>query len=135
VPSKWDTESPRYNNATSFSFQELDRRLGTNISAVPVSSLNNKSLIQVLAKTVSGRAKIIRIGNKTFPGTELRRLLDLSSTAINWSIKQNGIVFITQGYGHGVGMSQYGANGMAREGKDFKEILTHYYRGISIETW
>ena len=135
VPSKWDTESPRYKNATSFSFQELDRRLGTNISAVPVSSLNSKSLIQVLAKTVSGRAKIIRIGNKTFPGTELRRLLDLSSTAINWSIKQNGIVFITQGYGHGVGMSQYGANGMAREGKDFKEILTHYYRGISIETW
>ncbi len=135
VPSRWDAQSPRFNNATSFTFQELDMRLGTNISAVPVSSLNSQSLIKILAKTVSGRAKTIKIGARTFSGTELRRLLDLSSTDINWTIKQNGIVFLTQGYGHGVGMSQYGANGMAKEGKDFKEILAHYYRGISIETW
>ena len=74
------------------------------------------------------------INNKTFKGTELRKLLSLRSTDI--TIKQNKdiIEITTNGYGHGVGMSQYGANKLAKKGYTYKEILNYYYQDIKIDS-
>ena len=68
------------------------------------------------------------IGGKTYRGTELRQKLGLRSTAFSVSVGEY-ITITTRGYGHRVGMSQYGADAMALEGKDYTQILAHYYQG------
>ncbi len=135
VPSPWDQDSPRYQADLSFSLAELDRKLGVNLAAVPVTALTppGGTAMKVLEKTATGRVKTIKIGNKTVAATELRQLLGLPSTDFSWQVQGDRITFHTRGYGHGVGMSQYGANGMAKEGKNFAAILTYYYRGARIE--
>ncbi len=75
----------------------------------------------------------MRIGDRVFTGREIRSRLALPST--NFNLKEDGayLVFSTSGYGHGVGMSQYGANGMAKRGYSFEDILYHYYTGITLK--
>lgn len=68
-------------------------------------------------------------------GSTLRGILGLRSACFEWEVQDGKIVFFVTGYGHGVGMSQYGANEMAREGADYREILTHYYTGVSVEAF
>ncbi|MDN5325476.1 MAG: stage sporulation protein [Moorella sp. (in: firmicutes)] len=135
VPSPWDKTSPRYNDSRTYSLRELDSKLGVNLEAVPTAALAapGGTAIRVLEKTPTGRVKTIKIGGKTFAATDLRKLLGLPSTDFTWQVQGDRITFHTIGYGHGVGMSQYGANGMAREGKNFAEILAYYYRGTKIE--
>ncbi|KYH33606.1 stage II sporulation protein D [Neomoorella mulderi] len=136
VPSPWDKEAPRYHDTISFTLEELDRKLGVNLTSVPAAALapSGGTAMKVLEKTPTGRVKTIKIGNKTFAATELRQLLGLPSTDFTWQVQGDRMIFNTTGYGHGVGMSQYGADGMAREGKNFADILTYYYRGVKIES-
>ena len=68
----------------------------------------------------------------TLTGPELRRLLGLRSTDMEIAQGSGAVTIRTQGFGHRVGLSQYGAKAMAEEGSDFVEILTHYYQGTSI---
>jgi len=75
----------------------------------------------------SGRLLTANIGGVTVTGTELRKLFDLRSTGVEISISDDGVVFSVTGYGHGVGMSQYGANAMAQNGSTYDEILSWYY--------
>jgi stage II sporulation protein D len=78
--------------------------------------------------------KEIQVGDKVLSGRDIRELFGLRSA--NFSLAFNGkedIIFTTRGYGHGVGMSQWGANGMAKAGYSYVEILQHYYLGVSIE--
>ena len=80
----------------------------------------------------SNRVKEITINNTIYKGTKLRKLLNLRST--DFKIEVNDIVKITtNGYGHGVGMSQYGANMLAKEGYNYMDILNYYYKNIEIE--
>ena len=65
-------------------------------------------------------------------GKEVREKLKLKSTDFTWERKGDKIIVNTKGYGHGVGMSQYGANGMAAEGKTYKDIINYYYKGVQI---
>ena len=76
----------------------------------------------------------MQLGNCIYTGTEIRRALGLSSALfyVSFIDEDEKILFTTNGYGHGVGMSQYGANGMAKEGKNYKEILNHYYTGTDV---
>ena len=74
------------------------------------------------------------MGNKEYTGAELRKLFSLRSAAFEVSRRDNKYIFTVRGYGHGVGLSQYGANGMAKDGADYKEILCHYYGKINIGT-
>lgn len=82
--------------------------------------------------SASRRINSLEINDKKFKGTEVRSLLNLRSTDFDIDIGESEIIITTKGYGHGVGMSQYGANGMAKEGYNYKEILSHYYNNITI---
>lgn len=75
----------------------------------------------------SGRVKSITIGGVKLSGTEMRKLFSLRSTAFKLEYKNNRFLFTVTGYGHGLGMSQYGANVMAKNGFTYREILAHYY--------
>ena len=85
--------------------------------------------------TVEGSAPVdtVTVGGVTVRGVELRQLYGLRSAAFDVEVQNGRILFFVTGYGHGVGMSQYGANEMAAQGADWKEILTHYYTGIAFE--
>ncbi|MGB9858306.1 MAG: stage II sporulation protein D [Moorellaceae bacterium] len=135
VPSPWDREAPRFRNMVTWALAEVDQKLGVSLSSVPVSALNppQGQVIKVEEYTPTGRIKTIRIGNKTFKATDLRKILNISSTDFTWQVQGDRITFISVGNGHGVGMSQYGANGMAKEGKNFLDILYHYYQGVKLE--
>lgn len=85
-----------------------------------------------IKKDTSNRVDEIVINNKTFKGIDIRKKLNLRSTDFTFSIKDNEVIVTTNGYGHGVGMSQYGANLMAKEGYDYKDILKKYYTGVEI---
>lgn len=99
---------------------------------ISILGLDNLDEIQILEINNSGRVEKVQIGNKIFSGVELRNMLGLRSTDFE-IIKNNNIITITtKGYGHGVGMSQYGAKGMAEQGYSYREILNHYYTNVNI---
>lgn len=87
--------------------------------------------ISVLEKTKTGRIKSISVNDKTFKGREFASILGLKSNCFDISVTDKININI-KGYGHGVGMSQYGALKMAKDGKNYEEILKHYYTGIKI---
>jgi len=125
VSSSWDNEA--LNNflfTKEFTKKEFCEKL---------SLTNCKSItINTSTKTESNRINTITINNQTFSGTEVRNLLEIRSTDFSINIEKETISVTTRGYGHGVGMSQYGANGMAKEGYTYHEILNHYYKDITI---
>ncbi len=88
--------------------------------------------IEVLSWYDSGYVKEVRVGNKKMSGKDVREKLGLRSSCFEVLTKENSLTFITYGSGHGVGMSQYGAHGMALHGYTFDEILKHYYQGVDI---
>jgi stage II sporulation protein D len=88
--------------------------------------------IQIIDRNEAGYVRKIQIGNKLLTGREVRTLFELRSSHFTIREENDKIIFVTKGYGHGAGMSQYGANFMAEQGKSYKEILTHYYNGIQI---
>ena len=92
----------------------------------------NYFAISNIERSNTGRVNKIMINNKTFKGTEVRKLLGLRSTDFNIELNNDKVIFTTKGYGHGVGMSQYGANGMASHGANYEEILKYYYKNVQI---
>lgn len=83
----------------------------------------------------SDRVETVIIGGVTVEGTEVRTIFGLRSASFTTEVTADTVTFRVTGYGHGVGMSQYGANEMARQGKTWQEILQWYYTGVSIETY
>lgn len=80
----------------------------------------------------AGHVERISVGGVVMKGTELRSLLGLRSACFTWEARQDALIFFVTGYGHGVGMSQYGAESMALAGADYREILSHYYTGTEV---
>lgn len=91
-----------------------------------------ENCIQILEYTTSGRVKTIKFGNKEIAGTEARTLLGLKSTNFTFSIDGENITFSVTGYGHGVGMSQTGADALAKQGSNYEAIIKHYYTDVEI---
>ncbi|MFA5408664.1 MAG: SpoIID/LytB domain-containing protein, partial [Bacilli bacterium] len=125
VDSHWDLEASSYLRETEKEFNVLSSILGLDF--------NEGTTIEVLSKTSSNRINEIKINDTVFTGIELRSLLGLRSTDFDIDIQDGKAVIVTRGYGHGVGMSQYGANGMAKQGYNYKDILSHYYPGTQIK--
>ncbi len=103
--------------------EEFCQKLNISCESIDIKNIEYSS---------SGRINSLVINNQEFEGTQVRQLLGLRST--DFVIKQNGdfLEITTSGYGHGVGMSQYGANAMAKNGANYKDILTHYYKDVTI---
>ncbi len=121
VDSPGEEEAPVYTDAVFYTWQELCRRLEVE-----------EPTIGELKRTDGGGVDRVEIGGKTFRGTQLRSLLGLRSTAFTLEPGTDGLTIRTRGYGHRVGMSQYGADAMALTGSDYREILAHYYPGTSL---
>ena len=96
-------------------------------------SVDANTEFNVLGHTSGGRVSDISVGGVNFSGVSFRSMLGLRSTDFDISKIDDGVVITTRGYGHGVGMSQYGANGMAKAGYSYRDILLHYYPGVVIE--
>ncbi|WP_420795502.1 stage II sporulation protein D [Desulforamulus aeronauticus] len=122
---------PNPDRQVTYTLADLDQKLKTNLSAIPVSTSKNK-VVAITKETNTGRPKEIKLGNKTYSATMLREMLNLRSTRITWTLTDDKITFTTKGYGHGVGLCQYGAKGLAEQGKSYNEILKHYYTGVEI---
>lgn len=133
VPSPWDEKSPRFLNEKTLAledfFQQMEKATGKRV-AVPTSSGGN--WIRILERSSGNRIKTLQIGDQTFTGRQVREALGLSSTDFTWTIGRGWIRFQSKGYGHGVGMSQWGAHLLAHQGKRAEEIVRHYYRGVEI---
>lgn len=126
VPSPWDKqESPVFKTTSLISKKEFLFNLGlpdsNEISISDVKTTNTKRVIS------------LNINGKKFKGSEIKSIFKLRSTSFSIEIKEDKVNFIVNGFGHGVGMSQYGANGMAKEGYDYKDILKHYYKNCEIK--
>ena len=102
----------------------------------PKAGLSAKELVrQVCIQEAykSGRVKLMQLGEVSITGKQCRKLFGLNSTQFTIAFTKEETIFTTKGFGHGVGMSQSGANGMAQAGSSYREILLHYYTGVSIE--
>lgn len=132
VPCTWDEKSPRYHERKEFALREIEELLGTETQVVAAVQ-NGSGVTQIIDTTQSGRVGQIRIGSKIVSGLTVREKLNLHSTYFNVEIKNGKMIFNTIGYGHGVGLCQYGANGMAKAGHDYREIITKYYTGVAIK--
>ena len=89
--------------------------------------------IQIIENTESGRVSKIKFGNKELSGVETRKILGLRSAKFTVKIEEDNVIFEVLGYGHGVGMSQTGADSMAKLGNDYETIIKHYYTGVEIQ--
>lgn len=130
VDCPWDRDSPYYKQVVSLTPLEIWPRLFPDTSSVPVTAAELD--LEIISHTPSGRVSMARLGSYTFTGGQLRTRLGLNSTNFTWSREGRRIFITTYGYGHGVGLCQYGARGMARAGKDFQDILKYYYTGVNI---
>lgn len=124
VTSPWDTSASTFIRNTDISFNELSSKLGFDF--------NQNTIIQIISKDESGRVSKVKVGDKEFTGVELRNVIGLRSADFDVTRNSSSITFTTRGYGHGVGMSQYGANGMANSGYTYEQILKYYYSGVEI---
>ncbi|MEG2148549.1 MAG: stage II sporulation protein D [Clostridiales bacterium] len=128
VDCSWDKDAPRYQERIKVKISELPNRLG--IENVAVSSGNIiPSLISV---THSGRVETVSFGGEKIKATDFRKKLQLNSTNFSFAPEDGNLLIDTHGYGHGVGLCQYGANGMAKEGYNYEDIIKHYYQGVDI---
>lgn len=91
--------------------------------------------IKILDYTEGNRVKTIKIGNKEIAGVEARTIFGLKSADFTVGIDGNMVIFQVIGYGHGVGMSQTGADSLAKQGKNYEEIIKHFYAGVEIEDY
>mgnify|MGYP000882742051 FL=1 len=117
---------------TRLSLQEIFTRLGISEQSVPAAAASG-GVVEIQERTESGRVKSVKVGSQFCRGVDLRKELGLRSTDFKVTSAGKEIVFYTQGYGHAVGMCQYGAGGIANRGAKYNQILAHYYKGTKLE--
>lgn len=124
VDSSWDINSKEYEKNMYMSKEEILKKLGINDNDLRISNIEHNS---------SNRIKSININGILYSGIDIRKKLGLRSTDFSFDLEENQVKIKTNGYGHGVGMSQYGANYLANQGKNYKEIIKYYYNGVNIK--
>ena len=129
-----NTIMPTFDNETNTKFKvtkkvskdEFCKTLNVDCAALTINNI---------ITDYSNRIETLSINKKTYTGIEIRKIFNLRSTDFTITVENNDVIFTTKGYGHGVGMSQYGANAMAKEGSNYKDILEYYYQGVTIEEY
>lgn len=125
VDSPGEEKATHYMDTVSFTLEAFSEKLGVDLSG---------NWLGEITYTAGGSVDTIKIGGKSFQGTSLRQKLGLRSTAFVITPVGNKVTITTKGFGHRVGMSQYGAEAMAVQGKTYKEILAHYYPGTTLDS-
>ncbi len=128
VDSRGDELAPGFEETVTITEQELK----SLYSSVEFSG-EAASWLEVLERSESDYVTKIRVGSIEQSGLEFRTTLGLRSSNFNISYEEQGFHITTRGYGHGAGLSQYGADFMARQGSSYEEILCHYYQGAKLE--
>lgn len=123
VSSPGEEGAAHYTDSVTFTKQQLESILGVKLDD------DSSRWFMDITETAGGGVASAAVGGKTFSGVRLRSLLDLRSTAFTVTPGENCVTLTTQGFGHRVGMSQYGADAMAVSGCAYPEILSHYYQG------
>ena len=121
----------QYSSEAKFTKKELLNKLKEKYEDCEID-YSQENCIQILEYTTSGRVKTIKFGNKEIAGTEARTILGLRSTNFTFTISGDEIIFSVIGYGHGVGMSQTGADALAKSGSNCEEIIKHFYTDVEI---
>ncbi|MCI9608723.1 MAG: stage II sporulation protein D [Oscillibacter sp.] len=125
---------PQYYSRVEFTAEELKAKLR---SAFPEADFTGgmEDWLKDPAADEAGSVATVLVGGVTAKGTQVRSALGLRSACFTWEVQDGKMVFFVTGYGHGVGLSQYGASAMAAAGADYREILTHYYTGVTVEPY
>ncbi len=134
VDSPEGDEVPNYRSSLTLSAGEVKALaegagLGCDLSGDPAGWFSG------LTRTASGRVASLSLGGVSMTGGAARSLFSLRSTAFDVAYDGGSFTFSVTGYGHGVGLSQYGANAMAKEGASWRDIVEHYYTGVTVQTW
>lgn len=125
VDSSWDSEvSPVFNEIYKFTLDEFYQKLNL--------TYQEALKIEIIETTSTGRIKRIKINNQEMTGNDIYKALNLKSNYFDITQSGNYVTISTKGYGHGVGMSQYGAQAMALKGYKYDEIVKYYYQGVEI---
>ena len=123
VDSSWDSKYSYKKSSKNYNVKDFLKKL----------NINDKEINNIIINRYNtGRVKSIKVNNKEFKGTKFRTLLKLRSTDFEITYDKDKVIINTKGYGHGVGMSQYGANAMAQKGYKYDEILKYYYTGVDL---
>lgn len=128
VSSPGEEKATHYSDTVTYTATNFEAALGRDLKGTP------NEWFGVTTYTPGGGVASMEIGGTVYKGTTLRSVLGLRSTAFMISTTDSKVTITTRGYGHRVGMSQYGADAMALEGSSYKEILTHYYQGVTLTT-
>ena len=129
-----DSLVPNYYSVVTFTAQEFRDRF---LAIYPAAKLDGDvgSFLTDITRNDAGFVSTLRVGGVTVRGNELRTILGLRSPSFTVEVSGDTLTFHVTGYGHGVGMSQYGANAMAKEGYSCEEILEHYFTGAQVVQW
>ena len=125
---------PNYYSRVEFTAEEFREKVLTSYPEADLSG-DISGWLQNAVTDTAGSVESVDVGGVSMKGSTLRSILGLRSACFEWEAADGKLVFFVTGYGHGVGMSQYGANQMAKEGADYRTILTHYYTGVTVEPY
>lgn len=132
VDSPYDKNAPKYISALELSNSEFVNLFEKSYGNIKIDANNLSNEVKIKNRSEGGAVEIIKIGDKEIKGTDVRNILSLNSANFEIKFKNDSVQVNVKGYGHGVGMSQWGAQGMAEEGYKYYEILSHYYTGTDI---
>lgn len=133
VESKYDTISPKFESEVKVSREEFANYINKSYSGAGLTASNLDNQVKIIDRSNGGATNNIKIGNKELTGRDIRRIFKLNSANFDINFDDKDAIFKVKGYGHGVGMSQWGAEGMAQEGYKYYDILLHYYTGTEIK--
>ena len=131
VRSDGDLQSPKYNSEKTIPIEEFKKTAEEKIEGVNWDN----GIIGDIVRSDAGGIKTVTVGGVTVKGTDFRFMYDLRSTNADISVDESNVNIKVKGYGHGVGMSQYGANYLANHGKNFEDILKTYYTGVQLSEY
>lgn len=132
VESTGEEIAPKFESEVPIDISEFISKFEEKYQNFSLNEDNIESSINVLSRSEAGGVKEIQVSGEKIRGQDFRFLYGLNSSNFTYEVDEDNIIFKCKGYGHGVGMSQWGANVMAKEGKSYKEILKHYYTGVEI---
>lgn len=135
VRSDKETGTSRLAGSVTLSYADFCKKVNAACPEAGLSQTRLAEQIEIVSRSASGRVRTIRLGGEQITGKRFRYLVGLDSTLFTVTLTGSSVRIDSKGFGHGVGLSQTGANGMAQEGADYREILLHYYTDVTLASW